>query len=144
MGQKMVAVVGAWRDSENEPMDLEAIEEREVARTWNRLRELAIEQCAKFRIKESLLQTVDEALESRGRGSALIFIVAELIQSTWRDRNQHLFRGLTSITPVGVVLQAARNEIDMSLNEKSNDSSWNRGMGALQEINKLIEGLGNL
>ncbi|KAL3690280.1 hypothetical protein R1sor_016589 [Riccia sorocarpa] len=113
---------------------------REAKENWIRLRQLAFYQNSLFRIKNTLLETIDETLRCRNQGSALVFLAVTTMQARWRDRNNLLFKVRWTQTPLSVVLSQARYEVEASFSDKSNKQKWEAGLKALQEINKLISG----
>ncbi|KAL3681393.1 hypothetical protein R1sor_024349 [Riccia sorocarpa] len=111
---------------------------REARTNWDRLRQLAFHGDASFRVKPSLLATIDEALERKKKGSPLIYILVAIMQLRWQDRNHLQFKGRRRSSPLIAALQLARYEVEASFNDKSKEQRWESGLGALKEINELI------
>ncbi|KAL3699459.1 hypothetical protein R1sor_017481 [Riccia sorocarpa] len=101
--------------------------------TWDKLRRLTFEASPQFRIRETLLSTIDE--DPHG---TLLNIIAVMAQFLWKDRNVQVFQGRKRRTPAILALKQTREEIGSSFSNKSNETKWQQGIESLQEINDLI------
>ncbi|KAL3681018.1 hypothetical protein R1sor_023974 [Riccia sorocarpa] len=112
---------------------------REAKAMWDRLRHLTVQCNTTFSIKNSLISTVDEALELKREGSTLVYILAAITQLRWKDRNNLRFKGKRTRTPVLAALKLARHEVEASFGGQSKEQRWETGLRALREINTLIK-----
>ncbi|KAL2631781.1 hypothetical protein R1flu_016467 [Riccia fluitans] len=106
---------------------------------WHQLQESARRAESSFRATHNLLDSIDEALITKQKGSSFIFILSSITTTIWKERNELLFRNRTRETPLKVLLEQARREIEGSFNPGSSDSRWRQGLLALREINRLLE-----
>ncbi|KAL3694288.1 hypothetical protein R1sor_007939 [Riccia sorocarpa] len=112
---------------------------KEVRGMWTHLRRNAFEADSTFRIKESLLATIDEALATVQKGGVLTTILASAFQAIWSDRNKRYFRNQRGKTPLEVILKQSRSEVEASFRPTDSKSSWEKKLETLQEVNRLIE-----
>ncbi|KAL2621653.1 hypothetical protein R1flu_001858 [Riccia fluitans] len=106
---------------------------------WHQLQESAQRVGTSFCATHNLLDSIDEALITKKKGSSFIYILSSLTTTIWKDRNEMLFRNKTQETPLRVSLEQARWEIEGSFNPSSSASRWWQGLHALTEINRLLE-----
>ncbi|KAL3687866.1 hypothetical protein R1sor_014175 [Riccia sorocarpa] len=109
-----------------------------VKQTWDEMRRRTWEANSPFRIRHSLLETIDEALLSKRESGALINIIAATIQTLWLDRNSMVFRNQRRRTPLILILYKAREEIEGSFSSSIRENTWNRGIKSLGEINRIF------
>ncbi|KAL3677090.1 hypothetical protein R1sor_027038 [Riccia sorocarpa] len=86
-----------------------------------------------------LLDTFDEAFTNNRKGSSLIHIVAITTQHIWRDRNLTIFQKKDTVTPIEVILQAARHEAEGTLTGSKSEANWSNGMSMLKELSRLLQ-----
>ncbi|KAL3701179.1 hypothetical protein R1sor_019201 [Riccia sorocarpa] len=91
-----------------------------------------------FKIRHSFLDTIDEGLRGKKENGALLAILAAHIRAVWTDRNAMAFQNRSRMTPLVIILNHAREEIEGSFTNKSRDANWLRGISALQVLNQLI------
>ncbi|KAL2611365.1 hypothetical protein R1flu_023057 [Riccia fluitans] len=105
---------------------------------WRQLHHRSRSVQTSFRVTHSLLGTIDEALNTKEKGSPLIFIIFSITNAIWRDRNTLLFRGKNQNMPLSVCLESARQEVEGSFNKQSSAINWQRGIKALEELKELL------
>ncbi|KAL3699367.1 hypothetical protein R1sor_017389 [Riccia sorocarpa] len=109
-----------------------------VRQIWDELRRRTWEADLPFKIHQSLLGSIDEALQTKKSSGTLLSIIAAVFQTVWKDRNAFIFQNKRGRTPLLLILHAAREELEGSCQITSSEARWNRGLRALQEINQLI------
>ncbi|KAL3699252.1 hypothetical protein R1sor_017274 [Riccia sorocarpa] len=109
-----------------------------VRQLWDELRRHTWEAGLPFRIHQTLLGSIDEALQSKKESGTLLSIIVALVQAVWKDRNVALFQNKRKRTPLILILHAAREELEGSFRDTSSEARWNRGLRSLQEINQII------
>ncbi|KAL3675123.1 hypothetical protein R1sor_025071 [Riccia sorocarpa] len=110
-----------------------------VKRLWDNLKLKSEASGVKLKIQPTLLQNVDEAIESKSKGGILFHILTAATQQIWKDRNNSVFNGRNSPTPLQVVLQQARLELDGGFDTKSNKSSRQAGIEGLNQL-RILQG----
>ncbi|KAL2608864.1 hypothetical protein R1flu_027437 [Riccia fluitans] len=105
---------------------------------WRRLHERARTVKVSFQITHSLLETIDEAIRTKEKGSPLVFILFSITNAIWKDRNLLLFRGKSHNTPLLISLEQARREVKGSFNQSSSALKWQQGLQALEELKNLM------
>ncbi|KAL3679152.1 hypothetical protein R1sor_022108 [Riccia sorocarpa] len=111
---------------------------KEVRSMWTHLRRIAFESDSSFRIKETLMATLDEALTTIKSGEVLTTILAAVFQAIWSDRNKRHFRNQRGKTPVEIILKQSRLEVEASFRLTDSKSRWEKKLETLNEVNKLI------
>ncbi|KAL3698411.1 hypothetical protein R1sor_012487 [Riccia sorocarpa] len=95
-----------------------------ACRIWSKLKRRADEEDTQFRVPSSLIDTIDMALSDNRKGSVLIHVLASALQSIWKDRNEKTFGKRDIITPVDLILQAARHEAEGLVNKKGSEEQY--------------------
>ncbi|KAL2649475.1 hypothetical protein R1flu_017603 [Riccia fluitans] len=111
---------------------------------WNQLCELANRTGANFQVAGSLLELLDEAIQTKRRGSSLVFILYSVTCAIWKDRNHMFFHKKLQSTPLQRSLELARAEIEGSFNNRSSDLRWQHGLKTLKEVENLLETLNSV
>ncbi|KAL3691247.1 hypothetical protein R1sor_004898 [Riccia sorocarpa] len=111
---------------------------RKAKAVWDRLRCRAMEVGASFRIPESLLGTIDEALNRNQPKNPLIHIVPRILQSIWYARNKKIHEGRESCIPIEETLKAARFEVEGAGNSRSSKEYWETLSAKWNELTRLI------
>ncbi|KAL2629352.1 hypothetical protein R1flu_014038 [Riccia fluitans] len=111
---------------------------RDSLSRWNLLRSLSLSGRINIHVPHGLLELIDEAIKIQRKGGLLIFILYSVTSSIWKDRNQTLFNQKPQKMPLKVALEQARAEIEGSFKYKHSPTRWERGINALEEINKLL------
>ncbi|KAL3677394.1 hypothetical protein R1sor_027342 [Riccia sorocarpa] len=111
----------------------------EVRGSWAALRIRTPDANVKFKIRQSLLSTIDEALVTKKQSGALLSIIATQVQLAWKDRNAFVFQNKRRRTPIIVALIQAREDIEGSFSRTSSESKWQRGLTGLKELNEIIQ-----
>ncbi|KAL3686811.1 hypothetical protein R1sor_013120 [Riccia sorocarpa] len=112
---------------------------REVKRGWQELRRLAFETAASFRIQETFLQTIDEALLNKRKGGTLTAIMAAACQQIWSDCNAQVFQNLRKRTPLLTILKVAQSEIGAALSPNASITTWEKKLKQLEELRSLLD-----
>ncbi|KAL2628937.1 hypothetical protein R1flu_013623 [Riccia fluitans] len=86
---------------------------------WEALKFRAAAETTSFRIRETFLDTVDEALSCTSKDPTLLVILATAIQNLWQDRNHLYFQEERQNMPVAVLIQLTRNEVESSVHDGS-------------------------
>ncbi|KAL3691963.1 hypothetical protein R1sor_005614 [Riccia sorocarpa] len=69
-----------------------------VKSLWKNLDDLTNTGGASFRIRDTLLAIIDEALQTKRSGGTLFHTIAPMLQTIWRDRNKAMFKGTRALT----------------------------------------------
>ncbi|KAL3694931.1 hypothetical protein R1sor_008582 [Riccia sorocarpa] len=106
---------------------------------WDKLRNRSARANSSFRIHGNILDTIDEALYNNKRGGTLLQIMAAALQAIWKDRNSKIFRNQDTTTPIELILNQARWEIEGDMNSSNNPLAWTANLQKLQEITSLLD-----
>ncbi|KAL3697575.1 hypothetical protein R1sor_011651 [Riccia sorocarpa] len=90
----------------------------------------------------SLLKIIDESMIDKAENWALLHTTIQCLLQIWRDRNMSAFRHRNQITPVQVILKAARDTIEAALSARVPAAMWSKGQDGLRVINTWIQGDG--
>ncbi|KAL3689968.1 hypothetical protein R1sor_016277 [Riccia sorocarpa] len=110
--------------------------QRQIWRDLHRLTEISNTD---IRIKANFLATLDEGLTRKGDRGELLHIIVEVTKSVRENRNKHIFLQRRQHTPLTLILANAKRELEASLRITFAQERWDKGIRAIQEIQKLIE-----
>ncbi|KAL3696769.1 hypothetical protein R1sor_010845 [Riccia sorocarpa] len=105
---------------------------------WRQFKQKATMMQAKFNIWRTLLGTIDEALICRKKGGTLIHILGSALQAIWTDRCKKVHGNQDSRTPLAIVLNQARYEVEESLTPKGPATNWNQSMAEWEELTSML------
>ncbi|KAL3694934.1 hypothetical protein R1sor_008585 [Riccia sorocarpa] len=111
----------------------------EVQPLWRSLQRRLFLANAQEQLQSNLLAIIDAALQKKPAGGILTHIIPAAVQSIWEDRNTKYFRGRRHHTPITVVLQNAKRELEATMHRKTPSTSWDKQLCGLQDLQSLID-----
>ncbi|KAL3675259.1 hypothetical protein R1sor_025207 [Riccia sorocarpa] len=104
---------------------------------WRDLRSRFRQHQVNIHISSNFLDTIDAALVEKTKGGIMIHILAPLLQTIRRDRNESVYRQSQASTPLKIILEQAKLELEGGMKTTMSEEAWNirlKGIATLTTI----------